>query len=75
MNDKPADQAAGGIDQSRNFEQQAEARSPGFFSELLAYLKHNRKWWLVPIILVLLLMGLLVAVGGSSLAPFIYALW
>lgn len=74
MNDKPADHSAED-DQTRSFEQQAEAQSPGFFSELLAYLKHNRKWWLVPIIVVLLLMGLLVAVGGSSLAPFIYALW
>lgn len=38
-------------------------------------LMHNKKWWLTPIILVLLLFGALIIMGGSSYAPFIYTLF
>ena len=38
-------------------------------------LKYNKKWWLTPIILVLLLFGALVIMGGSNYAPFIYTLF
>lgn len=44
--------------------------------EFLQFLKENRKWWLFPIILFLLLLGaLLVLTEGSALAPFIYTLF
>jgi hypothetical protein len=35
---------------------------------------HNKAWWIVPIVLVLLLLGFIV-VSGSSVAPFIYTLF
>ena len=39
-------------------------------------LKYNKKYWLLPIIMVLVLVGvLLVATQGSALAPFIYSLF
>jgi hypothetical protein len=39
-------------------------------------LRHNKKYWLLPIIMVLVLVGvLLVATQGSALAPFIYSLF
>ena len=41
-----------------------------------SFLKVRKKWWLGPIIAMLLLLGLLVvATEGSALAPFIYALF
>ncbi|MEM6782281.1 MAG: DUF5989 family protein [Bacteroidota bacterium] len=44
--------------------------------EFWEFLKVRKKFWLAPIVVVLLLLGLiLVAVQGSSLAPFIYALF
>ena len=44
--------------------------------ELLGFLKKEKKWWLVPLVLVLLLLGtLLVLVEGSAVAPFIYTLF
>lgn len=44
--------------------------------ELWAYLRVRRKWWLVPIILLMLLIGmLLVFAQGSALAPFIYTIF
>ncbi len=59
----------------RDFARQAEQAETGFFRELFDYLAHNKKWWLTPIILMLLLVGLLVVLGGSGLAPFIYTLF
>jgi hypothetical protein len=57
------------------FEKQAEARDVSLAGELLDFLRHTRKWWLAPILLLLFLVGLLVALGGSVAAPFIYALF
>ncbi|MEL6562111.1 MAG: DUF5989 family protein [Bacteroidota bacterium] len=47
-----------------------------FLSDLWKFLKERKKFWLVPMILVLLLFGLLIVIGGSSaIAPFIYTLF
>ena len=44
--------------------------------ELWAFMKARKKWWLGPIILVMLLVGaLLVFAQGSALAPFIYTIF
>ena len=44
--------------------------------EFWAFLRQRKKYWLLPIVVVLLLLGLIVvSVGGSPLAPFIYALF
>ena len=46
------------------------------FAELWAFMKVRKKWWIGPIILVLLLLGLFIVVTqGSALAPFIYTLF
>jgi len=44
--------------------------------ELWAFMRVRKKWWLLPIILVLVLVGaLLVLAQGSALAPFIYTIF
>lgn len=45
---------------------------PGIAAEFWMFLRENKKWWLVPILLALLLLGALVIASGSGLAPFIY---
>lgn len=61
---------------NQNFEQIVdESKDKGFVHELLLMLKHNKKWWLTPIILVLILFGSLIIIGSSSYAPFIYTLF
>ena len=46
------------------------------FKEFLLFVKHEKKWWLVPLLAVLLLVGALVWFAGSSpMAPFIYPLF
>jgi hypothetical protein len=52
-----------------------EQRREGLLTELWAFLKQNKKWWLLPILVVLLLFGLLILLSGTSLAPFIYTLF
>jgi hypothetical protein len=45
-------------------------------SELWQYMKHNKKYWLVPIVIVLVTIGALLAiVGSTALAPFIYTIF
>jgi hypothetical protein len=47
-----------------------------FLKDLWNFLKVRKKWWLAPLIIVLILLGLLIVLGGSSaLAPFIYTLF
>ena len=48
----------------------------GIAKELFEFLRHRKKWWLTPIIVLLVLLGaLIVLTEGSALAPFIYALF
>jgi len=60
---------------SNNFEHQAAQKSSGFVSEFMHFLLHNKKWWLTPIVIILLLVGVLVILGGTAIAPFIYTLF
>jgi hypothetical protein len=47
-----------------------------FIKDLWDYLKVRKKYWLLPLILILLLLGfLIVFTGGSAVAPFIYTLF
>lgn len=44
--------------------------------DLWCFLKERKKFWLAPVIFILLLLGVLIVFGGSSaLAPFIYTLF
>jgi len=47
-----------------------------FLKDLWLFIKERKKFWLAPVILILLLLGfLIVFAGGSAMAPFIYALF
>ncbi|NOG57232.1 MAG: hypothetical protein HND54_05810 [Bacteroidetes bacterium] len=47
-----------------------------FLRDLWLFMKERKKFWLAPIILILLILGLLIVFGGgSSVAPFIYTLF
>ena len=52
-----------------------EEESISLLGEFVLFLRDNKKFWLLPIIVLLLLLGLLVILGGSSYAPFIYTLF
>ena len=59
-----------------NFEDAAKSKQrTGIFSELLYLLRHNKKWWLIPIIVCVVLLAVLVILAGTGAAPFIYTLF
>ena len=48
----------------------------GFLAEFWSYLKARKKFWLVPLLLVLVVFGgLIVLAKGSAIAPFIYTIF
>jgi hypothetical protein len=58
-----------------DFARSASAPQTGFLGEFWMFLREYRKWWLTPMIVVLLLLGALVVLGGTAVAPFIYTLF
>ena len=52
------------------FRREAACPRVGLARELWDFLKHNKKWWLIPI-----LVALLAILGGTGLAPFIYTVF
>ena len=57
------------------FSREAEASQPGLLREFWDFLRHNKKWWLAPIVIILALFGLLIVLAGTGAAPFIYTLF
>ena len=62
-------------DRVGDFVQQAEQAQVGLVRELWAWLRHNKKWWLSPIVVLLLFVSVLVFLSGTAIAPFIYTLF
>ena len=58
-----------------DFEKAAEGQSVSLVREFLQFLLENKKWWLLPIVLVLLLFGLLAVFATTGAAPFIYTMF
>ena len=52
-----------------------QERAPGLLADFWDFLNHNKKWWLTPILLALLLIAGLVLLSSSALAPVIYPLF
>ena len=57
------------------FELANEAKQPSLLNEFFQLIKQNKKFWLIPLVLVLLGLGLLIILGGTAAAPFIYTLF
>jgi len=60
---------------SEEFQRQVESSQPGMVREMFDLLLHNKKWWLTPIVLGLLLAGAIIVLSGTAVAPFIYTLF
>jgi uncharacterized membrane protein HdeD (DUF308 family) len=61
--------------QRESFESQAQEASPGLLREYVDFLKHNKKWWLIPLIGALLLVGALVIFFNDTATTEIYTLF
>jgi len=51
-----------------------DVRQLPWWLELVEFLRHEKKWWMIPIVLSLALIAVAASVGGS-VAPWIYAIW
>jgi hypothetical protein len=48
----------------------------GILKEFTVFLKQRKKFWLLPLVMMLLLLGIIIVLtAGSALAPFIYTLF
>ncbi len=66
---KPNDDKKDGLDSL------AEEKAPSIFREFFDFLGENKKWWLLPILICLVLIGAFVLLSGTAAAPFIYTLF
>ena len=46
-----------------------------FIKELIHFLIERKKWWLAPILILLLIIGMIIIFANSAIAPFIYTLF
>lgn len=62
-------------DPTEEFLQAGRQPPPGVVREFLLFLRTNKKFWLLPLLSALLLLGLVALLGGTAAAPFIYSLF
>jgi hypothetical protein len=53
----------------------SSAEAENLASEFWAFLSQNKKWWLLPILIVMLILGGLILLSMTAAAPFIYTLF
>ncbi len=56
-------------------ERLAQQKQPGIAAEFYGFLRENKKWWLLPILLLIGVFGILVALASTGVAPFIYTMF
>ena len=64
-------------EEAKSFAEQADGKGPGLVQEFVQFVWENKLWWITPIVLTLVLLGvlLLLTSGSSPVAPFIYTLF
>ncbi len=72
MSDAPKRERPSGADE---FSSEAEKPDRGLIAELWQMIREERKWWIAPIVIVLLVLGVLVLLSTTAAAPFIYSLF
>ena len=63
------------LEQKNEFEKAGQEADLSVMQEFFLFIKENKKWWLLPILLAFGGMGLLVALSSTGAAPFIYTLF
>ncbi len=61
--------------ESKDFETAASENQRSLVGEFIGFLKQNRKFWLLPLIVVMLLLAGLLILSSTAAAPFIYTLF
>ena len=61
--------------QRHDFLEEAGKKRGNLLGEFWVFLRQSKKWWMLPILLVLLVFGVLILLSGTAVAPFIYTLF
>lgn len=61
--------------ESESFAELARAKRRSVWLDVWQLLREHKKWWLTPIVLMMLLLGWLTLFAGGSAAPFLYTLF
>lgn len=61
--------------QAEEFARRGATERASFLSDYLYFLKTNKKWWMLPLVALLLAFGALMILATSGAAPFIYTLF
>ncbi len=72
---KTENQAHGPTVEERELERLAGQGQPGLLREFWDFLRVNRKWWLLPVLITLLVLGAFLLLSSTAFAPFIYTLF
>ena len=59
----------------QEFAKKATQGQSGLLRETFAWLRYSGKWWLAPVVVLLLMVGVLVILSSSAVAPLIYTLF
>lgn len=55
--------------------EQVATKNKSIVGDIVDYLKANKKWWLLPILSTLFIIGVLLLLSTTAAAPFIYTLF
>jgi len=59
----------------KGFAEQMEGKAPNMLAEFWGLLRHNKKWWLTPLLIAAVLLGVFMLLFGTPLSPLIYTLF
>ena len=68
-------QGRGGNAEADEFARLGELTRTSFAGDLYYLLKNNKKWWMLPLIGLLLIFGVLMFLAATGVAPYIYTLF
>jgi hypothetical protein len=59
----------------KELDRAAQNAEAGFVGEMAYFLKKSRKWWLLPFVLAIVVLGALTLLSSTAVAPFIYSIF
>jgi hypothetical protein len=65
----------GRAERTGDFASEAERGNAGLLREIWELIRFNKKWWLVPVIVALLVVGAVLLLSTGAAAPFLYPLF
>lgn len=62
-------------DDANEFAEAGQAKERGLIGELVSFMAETKSWWMLPLLIVFGLLGVLLVLGATGVAPFIYPLF